>query len=95
MTSTSHDAVIPDGSRVLVTGANGFIASNIIDHLLKSGYNVRGTVRNQRPWLDALFTDKYGEGRFESFVLPSFQDTEALDRALDNVSGVIHAVRLL
>lgn len=94
MTSTSHDAVIPEGSRVLVTGANGFIASNIIDHLLNNGYNVRGTIRNQKPWLDALFNDRYGQG-FESFVLPCFQDTEALDRALDGVSGVIHAVRPL
>ncbi|KAL3697448.1 hypothetical protein R1sor_011524 [Riccia sorocarpa] len=31
---------------VVVTGANGFIASWIVKHLLERGYKVRGTVRN-------------------------------------------------
>lgn len=32
-------------SKILVTGANGFIAMHAIIHLLKNGYTVRGTVR--------------------------------------------------
>jgi nucleoside-diphosphate-sugar epimerase len=35
------------GSRVLVTGANGFIASHTIYALLKAGYDVLGTVRSE------------------------------------------------
>ena len=31
---------------VCVTGATGFIAGHLIELLLKSGYNVRATVRN-------------------------------------------------
>ena len=31
---------------VLVTGATGFIASHLIQRLLKEGTHVRGTVRN-------------------------------------------------
>lgn len=31
---------------VLVTGASGFLASNIVKTLLEEGYKVRGTVRN-------------------------------------------------
>jgi len=33
-------------TKVLVTGANGFIAMHVILHLLKNGYSVRGTVRS-------------------------------------------------
>nr|AGS57528.1 cinnamyl alcohol dehydrogenase 1 [Plagiochasma appendiculatum] len=35
-----------DGKTVVVTGANGFIASWIVKLLLERGYTVRGTVRN-------------------------------------------------
>ena len=38
--------VVPPGSLVLVTGANGFIAMWIIRLLLEKGYCVRGTVRS-------------------------------------------------
>lgn len=33
-------------SKVLVTGANGFIAIWVVDTLLEKGYSVRGTVRS-------------------------------------------------
>lgn len=88
----SQDATLPKGSRVLVTGANGFVASNVIDRLLSSGYIVRGTVRDTKPYLDDIFSKAYGEESFESVVLPSFEDTDALVSALDGVSGIIHAV---
>ncbi|MFQ6081845.1 MAG: NAD-dependent epimerase/dehydratase family protein [Candidatus Aminicenantia bacterium] len=32
--------------KVLVTGANGFVGSNLCEGLIKKGYNVRGLVRN-------------------------------------------------
>jgi nucleoside-diphosphate-sugar epimerase len=35
------------GAKVLVTGANGFVAMHVVDQLLKAGYAVRGTVRNE------------------------------------------------
>lgn len=31
---------------VLVTGANGYLASRTVEALLKAGYSVRGTVRS-------------------------------------------------
>lgn len=34
------------GKNVVVTGANGYIASYLVKDLLERGYNVRGTVRN-------------------------------------------------
>jgi NADPH:quinone reductase-like Zn-dependent oxidoreductase len=49
------------GSLVLVSGANGYIASHIVDLLLQLGYNVRGTIQAEKGWLDKYFQPKYGE----------------------------------
>ncbi|PNP58948.1 hypothetical protein THARTR1_01196 [Trichoderma harzianum] len=81
---------IPPGSLVLVTGANGYIASHIVNELLELGFNVRGTVREEKPWLDRFFQDKYGKGRFESIVVPAMEDDEAFALAAAGASGVIH-----
>ena len=40
-------AVTP-GSKILLTGANGFIAVWILKYLLEKGYFVRGTVRSEQ-----------------------------------------------
>ncbi|KAE8162634.1 hypothetical protein BDV40DRAFT_288360 [Aspergillus tamarii] len=78
---------IPPGSRVLVTGANGFIGSNVIQQLLSLGYIVRGTVRSQKPWLEELFRSKYGPNSFESIVIPDLNDYDTLSKAMRDVSG--------
>ena len=33
-------------SKVLVTGANGYIGRNVVDELIKSGYKVKALVKN-------------------------------------------------
>jgi len=38
---------VPTGSKVLVTGASGFIAVQLVKSLLEKGYVVRGTVRSE------------------------------------------------
>lgn len=38
---------VPPGSKVLVSGANGFIAVWVVRDLLERGYSVRGTVRSE------------------------------------------------
>uniref|UniRef100_A0A093Y6C6 Aldehyde reductase 2 n=1 Tax=Talaromyces marneffei PM1 TaxID=1077442 RepID=A0A093Y6C6_TALMA len=78
------------GARILVTGANGYIASNVVDVLLSLGYLVRGTVREEKPWLVELFESKYGSGTFETVIVPHLDDQEALLKVLDGVSGVVH-----
>lgn len=83
---------IPPRSKVLVTGANGFIASHIINVLLELGYTVRGTVRTPTPWLDDYFADQWGSGRFESVLVPDFQQRNAFDECVQGVSGIIHVV---
>lgn len=77
---------------VLVTGANGFIASHIIDQLLEKGFKVRGTVRAPKPWLNAFFDLKHGKGRFETLVVTDLGDAQQLENAMQGVGGVIHVV---
>lgn len=90
---TSHDSyALKVGERILVTGANGFIGSNIVDVLLSLGYIVRGTVRSEKPWLNELFESKYGAGKFEIVNLPTLDDKDALAAALESVSGIVHVV---
>jgi nucleoside-diphosphate-sugar epimerase len=54
--------VVAPGSKVLVTGANGFAAINIVDLLLKKGYSVRATIRSESKgtYLKKIF-GKYGD----------------------------------
>ncbi|RFU35043.1 hypothetical protein B7463_g1306, partial [Scytalidium lignicola] len=86
----STDYSIPRGSLVLVTGANGYIASHVVDILLELGYNVRGTVRSKKPWLDHYFQTKHGIGRYESVLVPVIETEGAMDAAMKDVAGVLH-----
>lgn len=54
--------VVTPGSKVLVTGANGFAAIHIVDVLLKKGYSVRATIRSESKgtYLKKVF-GKYGD----------------------------------
>ncbi|KAL1858662.1 hypothetical protein Plec18170_002868 [Paecilomyces lecythidis] len=88
--STKGPSAIEPGKRILVTGANGYIGSHVVDLLLSLNYLVRGTIRTDRPWLNQFFESKYGPGRFETVTIPKLDDQEALLEALRDVSGIIH-----
>lgn len=90
MEDTSY--ILPQGSRVLVTGANGYIASHIVDNLLRMGYLVRGTTRTQKPWLNEFFEQRYGIGVFETVRISNFDNEKDTERLLDGVDGIVHAV---
>lgn len=62
--------VVAPGSKVLVTGANGFAAVHIVDVLLKKGYSVRATIRSESKGahLRKLFGN-YGD-KFELVIVP-------------------------
>ncbi|KAJ9606741.1 hypothetical protein H2200_008750 [Cladophialophora chaetospira] len=88
---------IPKGEWVLVTGANGYIASHIVDVLLCEGYKIRGTLRSheEAPWLEPYFTDKYGVGNFEIAIVTDLTDATGFERAAANMSGIIHSASIL
>ena len=62
--------VISPNDKVLVTGANGYIALHIVKTLLERGNSVRGTVRSESKvgHLKELFKS-YGE-KLEVVVVP-------------------------
>jgi nucleoside-diphosphate-sugar epimerase len=84
---------IPPGSHVLVTGANGYIASHVCDILLGLGYIVCGTVRAEKPWLDEFFANKYGKDKYKSVIVPAIEDEHAFDVIMQDMVGVVHIVR--
>ncbi|OJD14593.1 hypothetical protein AJ78_05080 [Emergomyces pasteurianus Ep9510] len=92
MAATTENLAIPRGSLVLVTGANGYIASHVVDQLLQANFRVRGTVRNlsRSSWLNNYFTTKYGSGKFELVEVSDMAVAHAYDKAVKAASGLIH-----
>lgn len=70
-------------AHVVVTGANGFIASHAIDQLLRLGFRVTGTVRSQSKADSVLRThaalnpSAVGAGLLSTVVVPDITDPEA------------------
>jgi len=73
----------PVGSRFLVTGAAGFIGSNLVEAILKLGYQVRGL-------------DNFSTGKRENIDLfkgsPNFEFIEGDIRNLDNCMAACNGV---
>lgn len=73
------------GSRVLVTGATGFIGQRLCRTLVEQGFIVRQAIRRP-PRQDG---DECG-GPFESVVIGEINETTDWSDGLRDVSGVIH-----
>lgn len=88
----SPSTIIPPGSLVLVTAANSWLASRIVDELLQLGYRVRGTARSadKTAWLKTFFDAKYGPGKLETLVIKDIAVPEACAEAVKGVSGIVH-----
>ncbi|KAG7856764.1 hypothetical protein KL919_004294 [Ogataea angusta] len=69
---------------VLITGANGFIASHIVDVLLDSGYTVIGTARSESKFEPLLgeFKKKYPKANLSYEVVPDITAEGAFDDLL-------------
>ncbi|KAK0464594.1 D-lactaldehyde dehydrogenase [Desarmillaria tabescens] len=92
-------AVTDINSTVLVTGANGFIGTWIVGHLLIGGYSVRAAVRNEgrgKHLLDIYksYGDKlklYAIGDISKELwLKVYVTSDAFDEAVKDVHAIIH-----
>ncbi|KAG2007029.1 D-lactaldehyde dehydrogenase [Coprinopsis cinerea AmutBmut pab1-1] len=81
---------VSPGSKVLVTGANGFIAIWVVRRLLEEGYSVRGTVRaaSKASHLKDIFKS-YGE-KLEVVVVPDFTKEGAFDELIKGMDAIQH-----
>jgi len=82
----SFESAIPKGSTVLVTGANGFIASHVADQLLQAGFKVKGTVRSEDKGrlITEIFEKRHGKDAFSYAVV---EDMAAEDAFRDAMKG--------
>ncbi|KAJ7079901.1 hypothetical protein C8R44DRAFT_824555 [Mycena epipterygia] len=76
--------------KVLVSGANGFIAAWVVRSLLEEGFSVRGAVRSadKGSHLREIFAS-YGE-KFEVVVVPDITQEGAFDDAVQGVDAIEH-----
>ncbi|KAJ3559129.1 hypothetical protein NM688_g524 [Phlebia brevispora] len=80
---------VPSGT-ILLTGANGFIASWITRILLDQGYTVRCSVRSEAK--GAALKKNFGKqaDRIEIAIVPDIAKACAFDQAVQGVDAVIH-----
>ncbi|KAJ7617968.1 D-lactaldehyde dehydrogenase [Roridomyces roridus] len=76
--------------KILVSGANGFIAAWVVRALLEQGFSVRGTVRSadRCSHLRTTFAE-YGD-KFELLVVPDITQEGAFDEAVKGVDAIEH-----
>jgi nucleoside-diphosphate-sugar epimerase len=87
------ETVIQPSSVVLVTGANGFLASHVTSQLLERGFKVRGTVRDleQSSWLlEDQFEPYVQQGHLELVPVPDLGAPNAYDAAVKDVAAILH-----
>ncbi|EED23358.1 cinnamoyl-CoA reductase, putative [Talaromyces stipitatus ATCC 10500] len=85
-----QNLALPPDSLILVTGANSYIGSHVVNSLLEFGYRVRGTTREPKPWLSEYFSNKYDAGKYEGVIVPRLDAADALKKCIKGVDGVVH-----
>ncbi|KAF9482937.1 D-lactaldehyde dehydrogenase [Pholiota conissans] len=84
---------IAKGSKVLVTGANGYIPMWVVRILLERGYTVRATVRTAGNigYIKEYFAKLgYGDNKLEFVVVEDIIKEDAFDEAVKGMDGIIH-----
>ncbi|KAI9058001.1 NAD-P-binding protein [Trametes sanguinea] len=76
--------------KVLVTGANGYIATWIVKSLLDAGFAVRGTVRSESKTKHLRDLFKSAGDRLELVIVDDITKEGAFDEHVKDVTAVIH-----
>lgn len=86
------NASIPKGSLVLVTGATGYVASQVVKEFLVRGYKVRGTVRDldQASWVKDINKAAANRGDLELVEVRDLAAPNAFDNAVKGVAAIAH-----
>jgi dTDP-glucose 4,6-dehydratase len=83
-------------SRILVTGADGFIGSHLVEALVRAGYSVRAFVMynsfNSWGWLDHCAHDV--KGKFDVFA-GDIRDPHGVRSAMTDCDAVLHLAALI
>lgn len=84
------------GKKILVTGADGFIGSHLVERLVRRGYDVRAFVLynsfNSWGWLDQCAEDV--RGKFEVFS-GDVRDPHGVEVAMKGCDSVLHLAALI
>ncbi|ORY62115.1 uncharacterized protein BCR38DRAFT_410560 [Pseudomassariella vexata] len=88
----NKDLVLAKGSQILVTGSNGYVASNIVREALDAGYKVRGTCRSQ----DKVTRTKqtFNHPDYAGVVVENLADENAFDEAVKGADAIIHCATI-
>ncbi|KAF9442584.1 D-lactaldehyde dehydrogenase [Macrolepiota fuliginosa MF-IS2] len=85
--------IIPASTKILVTGANGYIAIWLVRLLLEQGYSVRGTVRsaNKAKYLVEYFGSRgFGPDKLDVVVVDDITREGAFDEVVKDVDAIEH-----
>ncbi|KAH7324766.1 hypothetical protein B0I35DRAFT_349601 [Stachybotrys elegans] len=75
---------------ILITGASGYVGGQILNELLKHGYDVRLVARSEQSADKAISNFPGMASRFSKAIVPDITKAEAYKDAFDGVTGVIH-----
>lgn len=75
---------LQQGSRVLVTGATGYVGATVADQFIQAGYIVVGTSRSAQKAeaVKKYFDATYGPGKFEIYESGDLEKDGAFDAAV-------------
>ncbi|KAF7794065.1 hypothetical protein EIP86_005195 [Pleurotus ostreatoroseus] len=76
--------------KVLVTGANGYIAAWTVNTLLEQGYSVRGTVRSEAKAVALRQTFSKYSDRLEVIVIDDIAKEGVFDEAVKGIDAIAH-----
>ncbi|KAF5312294.1 hypothetical protein D9619_003807 [Psilocybe cf. subviscida] len=81
---------VTPGSKILVTGANGYIALWVLRKLLEQGYSVRAQVRSEAKGRHLKEYFKSYADKIELIVVEDITKDGAFDEAVKRVAGIEH-----